>query len=117
MSKMDEMRKELDKESTFEPTPAIPSDKEINDCIDGEISRVYSEKVGIKANMKLAKKIIELNPDLPTAFKTKFEVMSINAHFATNISVVIQNCINGGIDIKTTEKEDATTKVEKNEDN
>jgi len=113
MSKMDEMRAQLDVHSSFQPSPVVPSDNEINDCIEGEVSRIYSEKKGIQSNMNLAKRILDLNPKLPKAYKTKFEVMAINAHFATNVSVVINDCIDKGIKLKMNEKGCIIKKIKK----
>jgi len=90
------------------------NEKEIDDAIEGEISRVYDEKRGIDNNMELAKRIIDLNPELPKAFQSKFKVMSINAHFAKNVSVVIENAKKNGIDLELNkQKETQNIKLEK----
>lgn len=105
MSKMDDMRKVYD-----EQTPAVPatsamlfSEDEINNTIAGEVSRVRSQKVGMDQNRTLALRILDLNPDLPTAYRAKFEVMTVNSHFAKNVHVVINDCYKHGIELKLTE--------------
>lgn len=55
------------------------------------------------ANRQLAQRILELNPNLPKAYKSKFETMAINSHFATNVHVVIEDCKNHGILLKLSE--------------
>ena len=70
------------------------SDKAINKIIEGEPTEIHRPKPDpnkMDKNMKLAARVIELNPDLPPAFKSKFEIMSENAHFATNVYVVIED--------------------------
>ena len=112
-SKMNQIRAQLDAQSEYTPAEKAFSEKEIDKTIQGEISRVYSEKKGINNNMRLAKMICDLNPDLPNAFKAKFEVMSINAHFATNVAVVISDCEKNGIKLKMSETGTVNTKIEK----
>jgi len=58
------------------------------------------EKKQINHHMLLAETIIKCNPDLPVAFKSKFEAMATNAHFATNVCVVICDAIDSGIILK-----------------
>jgi hypothetical protein len=53
----------------------------------------------INHNMRLAEKVLEFNPDMPPAYKSKFEIMSNNAHFATNVCVVICDAIDNKIPI------------------
>jgi len=115
--KMDAMRAQLDAQSGFIPQKYEPTDAEVDSVIRDEagssvteqnpikdqITKLYSKKMGIDANMQLAKQIIDLNPDLPKAFKAKFEVMAINAHFATNVQVVIADCYKHKIKLKMSE--------------
>jgi len=54
----------------------------------------------INHQMKLSEIVLKCNPDLPQAFKSKFEIMSTNSHFATNVCVVIYDTINCGFNIK-----------------
>ena len=102
MSKMDDIRAKLDAElpPEFFAERNKLKEQEIDDAIQGEVTRVYNEKKGIDANMKLAKTIVDLNPYLPSAFKTKFEVMSINAYFASNIQRIIEDCKKHNIELK-----------------
>ena len=98
MSKMDDMRAQLDAQSNFVPSPRKnAAGIEMGD-IGGE-SKVISKKADPDNNRKLAQRIIELNPDLPVAFKSKFAIMAENTHFAKNVSVVIADCLEKGINL------------------
>ena len=112
-SKMDQQRAILDAQSTFVPTLKAPNDQEIDSIIRGEITKLYTKKVGITANMDLAKRIIDLNEDLPAAFRSKFEVMAINAEFASCIQGVINDCNKRGIKLKLVAIESNPKRIEK----
>ena len=113
MSKMDEMRAQLDAQSTFAPNPVVPDDSVINKTIKGEVTRIHSQKSGIDANMTLAKRILDLNPELPSAFRSKFEAMAINAEFASCINGVINDCKKYSIILKMTEIKSNPQKIRK----
>lgn len=92
-SKMDKQRAELDAQSTFIPNmKPLPNDDKINEVIRGEITKLHSKKIGVDANMSLAKRILDLNPNLPKAFQAKFEVCAIDGKFAECIGGVINDC-------------------------
>ena len=107
MSKMDDIRKKLDAQSTFVPSQNGPMggtsiyDKYIDFIANhGEKeSKIIDQKHQDNINMQLAKRIIDLNPDLPAAYVSKFAVMSENAHFSRNVPLVIEDAIKNGIKI------------------
>lgn len=69
----------------------------------GEDSQLISSEKHPDANRQLAKRILDLNPNLPKAYKSKFEVMAVNTHFATNVVVVIEDCKKNGIVLNLSE--------------
>jgi len=91
-------------------------EEQIDKTIKGEVSRVRSEKKGLTGNRALALRILDLNPDLPAAFKSKFEVMVVNTHFSTNVQLVIEDCYKNGIKLKLSEGETNPVKLRKTGD-
>ena len=67
-------------------------------------SEIIDQKQTDENNRKLAQRILDLNPDLPPAFRAKFAVMAENSHFSRNVSLVINDVFKSGIKLKMIEK-------------
>ena len=115
MYKMDDVRAKLDAESSVDVRASNEwSNKEINKIIEGKPTEIHRPKPDpdkMGKNMKLAARVVDLNPDLPPAFKSKFEIMSENAHFAINVYVVIEDA-RKHIDLKLTDGKVYNSKIE-----
>lgn len=103
MSKMDDMRKVYDAQSKIVPQEPVDDGRVVLEQNEEE-SKIINDKPKINHNIKLAERILKLNPNLPPAYKSKFELMSKNAHFATNVCVVIDDALNNGIKLLLSEE-------------